>query len=50
MRRLEGERDLTRDLERLLQLYGAALETIRQRTAFEKLQDEKAADVDCSRP
>ena len=42
MRRLQRERDLTRDLDRLVERHGAALETTRQRAALDELEDEKA--------
>src|SRR5262245_20072939 len=42
MRRLQRQRDLTRDGDRLVQRYGPSLETTRQSAAFDELEDEKA--------
>src|SRR5262245_10054910 len=42
VRRLQRERDLTRDVDRLVERYGAALETTRQGAALDELEDEKA--------
>ena len=50
MRRLQRERDLTRDFDRLVQRYGAALETIRQGAALDGSRTRKRADANCSRP
>src|SRR5262245_29714670 len=42
VRRLQRERDLTRDFDRLVQRYRASLEAIRQGAALDELEDETA--------
>ena len=50
MRRLQRERDLTRDFDRLVQRYGAALERLASVPPSTSSRTRKRADVNCSRP